>query len=154
VDNGSENVNRLALDYLKKQRVVVLRNLPRTPQHNGGAERAVREGRKYCGLRAGDQVHAIEVEKRMREKLKFLNEQLPRGSRGWKTSNELARAMHNKRPCLASKDPVRSALRNAWPSCKRWSASGWQKSPEEGSRLDDSCVQYFRYRYNPTDQSS
>ncbi|MBC8406277.1 MAG: DDE-type integrase/transposase/recombinase [Planctomycetes bacterium] len=93
VDNGSENVNRLVLDYLKKERVVVLRNLPRTPQHNGAAERAVREVRKYCGLRAENQVQVKEVEKRMREKLKLLNETLPRGSRGWKTSNELARAL-------------------------------------------------------------
>ncbi len=93
VDNGSENVNGLVLDYLKKEKVVVLRNLPRTPQHNGAAERAVREVRKYCGLRKDAKTTQREVKRTIQERLKLLNGNLPRGSRGWKTSDDLARAL-------------------------------------------------------------
>ena len=93
VDNGAENVNGLVLDYLKKERVVVLRNLPRTPQHNSAAERAVREVRKYCGLRSKLEITQREVKRRIQERLKILNGRLPRQSRGWKTSDELARAL-------------------------------------------------------------
>ncbi len=94
VDNGSENVNGLVLGFLKREKVVVLRNLPRTPQHNSGAERAVREVRYYCGLQSKSEVSQREVERRIRERLKILNGRLPRQSRGWKTSDELARELH------------------------------------------------------------
>ena len=55
-DNGSENVNRDVAEFLEREHVIHLKNLPRTPQHNARAERAIGELRAESGLRANEVV--------------------------------------------------------------------------------------------------
>lgn len=49
-DNGSAYASRTVEEHLAKERVAVLRNLPRTPQHNPWAERAIGELKADAGL--------------------------------------------------------------------------------------------------------
>jgi transposase InsO family protein len=60
-DNGSAYCNAVVERFLERQRVVHLRNVPRTPQHNGWAERAIGELKAESGLR-GDGVLASDAE--------------------------------------------------------------------------------------------
>src|SRR5262249_25450693 len=64
-DNGSENVNEDVEAYLAKKRVVHLRSLPRTPQHNAWAERAIGELRQDSGLRADLRIEPGEAWQRL-----------------------------------------------------------------------------------------
>lgn len=51
-DNGSAFVNQAVARYLAKEKVIHLRSLPRTPQHNSSVEIAIRELREQVGERA------------------------------------------------------------------------------------------------------
>lgn len=52
-DNGSMYVSQEVSRYLEAQQVIHLRSLPRTPQHNGAIERAMREIKESSGLGKG-----------------------------------------------------------------------------------------------------
>jgi hypothetical protein len=52
VDNGAAQKSKEVADYCEREGVIVLRNLPRTPQHNPFAERAIGELRAESGLRS------------------------------------------------------------------------------------------------------
>lgn len=53
VDNGGAQKSNDVARYCEREQVVVLRNHPRTPQHNPFVERAIRELREESGLDAG-----------------------------------------------------------------------------------------------------
>ena len=50
VDNGAAQKSSDVADYCAREKVVVLRNHPRTPQHNPFVERAIRELKEESGL--------------------------------------------------------------------------------------------------------
>ena len=52
LDNGSENANELVEERLRREQVIVLWNLPRTPQHNPRAERTFGDLKQASGLDA------------------------------------------------------------------------------------------------------
>ena len=52
-DNGAAYVSEEVLKYLEHEKVIHLRSLPRTPQHNGAIERAMREIKDASGLGKG-----------------------------------------------------------------------------------------------------
>jgi transposase InsO family protein len=55
-DNGSAYVTEAVAEYLERERIIHLRNLPRTPQHNASVERAVRELKDASALGKGARV--------------------------------------------------------------------------------------------------
>jgi hypothetical protein len=85
-DNGSPFCAEVVESYLKENKVVHLRSLPRVPQHNGSAENAVCEIKQLLayGLNPAE---ACEV----------LNLQRRRAKLGFKTSFEMAQ--ENDQPC-------------------------------------------------------
>lgn len=88
-DNGPENVNHVVAAYLRRHRIVHLRSAPHVPQHNGWAERGVREVKEAMGCTAGVVCAREELQARADAAVVRLNETRLRGSRGWKTSAEI-----------------------------------------------------------------
>lgn len=81
-----ENVNATVKEYLVKRRIVHLRSAPRVPQHNGWAERGVREAKETVGSAAGVVCAREALQTRVDAAIARLNEERQRGSRGWRTS--------------------------------------------------------------------
>ena len=90
-DNGPENVNAVLAAYLRLHRIVHLRNLPRTPQHNCWVERAVRELKEAAGCRAGEVADAADLQARLDAAARCLNRRR-RPSRGRRTAEEMLAA--------------------------------------------------------------
>jgi transposase InsO family protein len=89
-DNGSMYAHEAVSRYLEEQKVIVLRSLPRTPQHNGATERAIRELKEAAELGKGVRIHdprevALSVERMALR----LNANRIRPSKGFKTADEL-----------------------------------------------------------------
>jgi transposase InsO family protein len=86
-DNGSIYLDHRTQAWLRANKVVHLKSLPRTPQHNGAAEIGIREVKELAGSRA-----TLESAARL------LNNCRHRGSRGYKTpavlDAEMAVAYH------------------------------------------------------------
>lgn len=59
-DNGSAYTCRVLGEYLARHRVVHIRNLPHTPQHNGAAERTHAELKAETGLGKGVRLGALQ----------------------------------------------------------------------------------------------
>ena len=55
-DNGSAYVTEAVAEFLEREKVIHLKNLPRTPQHNASVERAVRELKEASALGKGTHV--------------------------------------------------------------------------------------------------
>lgn len=80
----------LVEDYLRAHKVVHLRNLPRTPQHNAAVERAIGELKLESCLGRGVLLHdADEARARIDRARCKLDQHLPRASRGWRTAVQL-----------------------------------------------------------------
>ena len=86
-DNGSQYKADAVQEYLAKNRVTGLRNLPRTPQHNPSAERAVREVKSSVDL--DECSNPADACQEIARKVVLRNSTLPRQSKGWKTADEL-----------------------------------------------------------------
>ena len=91
-DNGSAYRSAVFERYLEGQGIVHLVNLPRTPQHNANAERAVGELKRRLGLARGAVVRLAGLEERVRRTVRGLNEGLRRRVLGGKTAAAAARA--------------------------------------------------------------
>lgn len=76
-DNGSPFCAGNIEDYLSKNYIIQLKNLPHVPQHNGACERAVREFKEVF-------IENLDPEKT----IKILNNNRLRPSLSWQTSNE------------------------------------------------------------------
>ena len=88
-DNGSENVNADVTSLLERERVIHLKNLPRTPQHNARAERAIGELRGESGLGASDVVDPNGARARLEEARTRLDECRLRACLGYRSAQEV-----------------------------------------------------------------
>lgn len=88
-DNGPENVNQVVAKYLRRHRIVHMRSAPHVPQHNGWAERGVREVKEAMRCAAGVRCARDVLQARADAAIARLNERCLRGSRGWRTSAEI-----------------------------------------------------------------
>lgn len=82
-DNASIYCSAQAEEYLRQERVVHLRSLPRTPQHNGAAEIAMREAKEAMAVDRADVGRALRIA------CLAINRNRLRGSKGFKTSAQL-----------------------------------------------------------------
>lgn len=80
-DNGSPFCAGIVQDYLRENKVIHLRSLPRVPQHNGSAENAVMEFKELLSYG----MNPVEA-------CKTLNQSRLRMTLNWKTSSELSNA--------------------------------------------------------------
>jgi hypothetical protein len=86
-DNGGENQAPEVVARLKKEKVIVLPNLPRVPQHNPRAERGMRELKEITGLGKGCVVVREEAEADLEWACGVLNAK-PRACFDWKSSDQ------------------------------------------------------------------
>lgn len=86
-DNGWENRAPEVLARLAAEKVVVLPNLPRVPQHNPRAERGMRELKEITGLGKGRLVVREEAEAELVWACGVLNAK-PRACLGWKSADQ------------------------------------------------------------------
>ncbi len=85
-DNGACYVSEEVEAWLGAHRVVHLRNLPRTPQHNPWAERGMRELKEVTGLGKEVELTGLEEAVGLLERAwETLDEKLLRKRLGWKT---------------------------------------------------------------------
>jgi len=94
LDNGGPMRSRELRAWADRERVVLLFNLPRTPQHNGWGEHGMRELKEEAGLPtratrtcgdAREDPPEGEVAARL-ERARRVLDRRPRASRGWKTA--------------------------------------------------------------------
>jgi hypothetical protein len=92
-DGGPENIAAEVADYLRAHRIIHLRNLPHTPQHNAGTERSHRELKAALDL---DPTRPLPPATdpswgpRLDTACRTLNHHLPRQSRHWMTATAYA----------------------------------------------------------------
>ena len=92
-DNGSPYVAQEVADYLRDHRVIHLRNLPHTPQHNGCTERAMRDLKYDTGLGKGAETDPLRALIALERSRRQLDEHRLRQSIGWKTAKDYDHAM-------------------------------------------------------------
>lgn len=88
-DNGSIYQHPSVLAHLEAEQVIVLRSLPRTPEHNGATECSVREVKAVAGLGKGCRTLARHAELKMGAAATRLNKNRMRATKGFKTSDEM-----------------------------------------------------------------
>ena len=88
-DLGSENVNHDVARLFERERVIHLKNLPHTPQHNPWAERAVGELRAESGIRARERLEPSEARARLEAARARLDEARLRGCLGYRTASSM-----------------------------------------------------------------
>jgi transposase InsO family protein len=89
-DNGPCNIAAVTKAFLQKEKIIHLLSLPYTPQHNGGAEIAIREIKHVAELDATVWSQGKFVVQARLEKAAYqLNHGRLRGSKGYKTAYEL-----------------------------------------------------------------
>ncbi len=132
MDGGPENRGHEVLDVLERHCVVVLRNLPHTPQHNAWSERGMRELKEDLETRSGAPCGPPWLEaERLAAASVHLNEVMPRPSRGGRTAVEQDAALP---PWYTVAD--RERFRAAGCRCPRAPqapAEVWINPPELGS---------------------
>lgn len=92
-DNGSCYVNEEVEAFLRDEKVVHLKSLPRTPEHNSSAEVAIRELKETCEVGKGTRWEGKNASTVMESGAQILNENRLRGSKGYKTSSCLDKEM-------------------------------------------------------------
>lgn len=103
-DNGSCYVGSKVEQYLKDQSVVHMRNLPRTPQHNGAAESCMRELKKHSMLGKGTIVESeLECLVPLIEAVNVMNNYKRYGSKKYMTSQELELCYDNGHTVISRK---------------------------------------------------
>ena len=89
-DNGSCYVNKEVETFMKNEKVIHLRSLPHTPQHNGSAERMMCELKNSSMLGKKTIVNAnLEVHEGFANSALIINEYRKRATHGFKSSNEV-----------------------------------------------------------------
>jgi len=92
-DNGSEFTARETQEYLRRHGVVHILSLPRTPQHNAWAERAVRELKDRTGLGKGVSIDSVEDVAMALGVARMALDRKPRPSRGGSSARALDATM-------------------------------------------------------------
>lgn len=89
-DNGSPFCNDNVDSYLQDRKVIHLRSLPRTPQHNGGTEIHVRELEHGSGLGKGNVINNMKsVFSDLNQAIESIDKHRLRASKNFKTACEL-----------------------------------------------------------------
>jgi len=89
-DNGSTYCDERVSEYLRQEKVIHLRSLPRTPQHNGAAEIAIKEIKHEAMLGKGVSLSNIgDAHARMIRAAIRINENRLRSTKGFKTAQQL-----------------------------------------------------------------
>jgi len=122
-DNGGENLDAL-VTWCRKQGVILLRNLPRTPQHNPWVEHGHGELKAHTGLGKGVIVpDPGELPDLLRRALDRIDGAIPRSSLEWQT----ARQAHRSLPCAEALvdrasflHEVHCAIALAVQDCESW----------------------------------
>jgi len=92
-DNGGENQGDLVA-WCERHRVVVLRNLPHTPEHNPWIEHGFGELKAETDLGRGVLIHDVEyVGREVRGAFVRLDNARLRATKGWKTARETDAAL-------------------------------------------------------------
>jgi transposase InsO family protein len=93
-DNGGAQKSEALREYCEREKVVVLRNHPRTPQHNAFAERAIGELKEVSGLDADVVVASPgEVRRRLEEAWHRLDHGRLRAGHSYRTAAAVDEAM-------------------------------------------------------------
>ena len=120
-DNGGPYRSRALPAYLASNRVVHLRNLPHTPQHNAWAERAIGELKGHCGLGKGVVLDSLETAAlRVADSRERLDSRRLRASRGWRTAQEGDRTAPRWYPAVSRErfyTAARAAIARAMAGC-------------------------------------
>ncbi len=88
-DNGSLYQHPAVLAHLAEHHVIVLRSLPRTPEHNGATECTMKELKGATQLGKGCRLEVGAAQTRMVDAALLLNKNRMRGSKGFKTADEM-----------------------------------------------------------------
>lgn len=96
-DNGASYVNKEVKKYMKSEKVIHLRSLPRVPEHNGAAERMMCELKRASLLGKKTILHdpVVAHEELVQSALR-VNEHRKRKTLGFKTSSEIDEELMNK----------------------------------------------------------
>jgi transposase InsO family protein len=86
-DNGPNYICEKVEAYLREEKVVHMLSLPRTPQHNGSGEVAIRELKEVSQAGKGVQWPEEEACAALKMAACTLNEKRARGTKGYKTSS-------------------------------------------------------------------
>jgi len=100
-DNGSPYCNTIVEEFLKNEKVIHLRSLPHTPEHNGGAEIGIRELKRISAL--GKKVILTSIKEPLSlltRKAKQLDGNHLLGSKEFKTADQLDSSL----PIVQEKD--------------------------------------------------
>ena len=121
LDNGPENRGALEA-WCESQGVVLLRNLPHTPQHNPWVEHGNGEIKAETGLGRGARVTDLDAAaNRVVQALQRIDGARPRPSRGWKTAR-VAYAELPAAQALADRgrflEEARCAIQGAVQDCR------------------------------------
>lgn len=93
-DNGSCYVNKEVDRFMKKEKIIHLRSLPHTPQHNGSAERMMCELKTSSMLGKMTVVNEnLEAHEHFTKSALIINEYRKRATHGFKSSNEVDEEM-------------------------------------------------------------
>jgi hypothetical protein len=93
-DNGAPYKSGVFTEFLERHKVVHLRNLPHTPQHNCHAERGVKEVKGFLGIVKGVlKTAGAWLGLRLSDGIRYLNERLQRGVLKGRTATEEAAAL-------------------------------------------------------------
>lgn len=93
VDNGGAYRSQAVGKWCWSRGVAVLRNRPRTPQHNGAVEHGMHELKWSSGLGRGAHVKSVRVARTAIVRVaRSIDSHRPRRTRGWRTAVEADRA--------------------------------------------------------------
>jgi transposase InsO family protein len=109
-DNGAANCNKEVCNYLEKEKVIHLRSLPRTPQHNGAAEVMMKEIKNDCLL--GKKTVLVcekDAHARLVNSILKINKNRRRMSLSFKSSDEMDDEM-----CVNGKEVDRALFYNEY----------------------------------------
>lgn len=105
-DNGSAYCSRRMEDFLEKNRVIHLKNLPATPQHNGAAEVAVREVKR---LSVKQENKGLPLRSCLKKAERIMNEFRLWRAHGYRTAREKAQSA-----CHTNLEQLRDRIYNEY----------------------------------------
>jgi hypothetical protein len=122
-DNGTENLDAV-VDWCREQGVVLLRNLPHTPQHNPWIEHGNGEIKAHSGVGQGLHIPNVsELPDLLRQALDLIDGCIPRPTRGWQTAREAYRTLPSAEALIDRAAFVREAhcaITTAVRHCRSW----------------------------------
>lgn len=99
-DNGSAYRDQRVEEFLRREKVVHLLSRPRMPQDNGAAEKGIRELKEAAELGKGTPLESLEdTAERLKDSWEMLHQRV-RGSKGYRTPEELEVLLPDWRGCI------------------------------------------------------